>query len=84
MKNLIKSLADNRIDILASGMPLIFNKRISAKNAVSEVELFFITQDTLFAAGFPAAETIANCQKRQKGEIPGTEKLSETAPVLIE
>ena len=50
MKNLVKSLVDNGIDIFESGMPLIFSKRISANDAVSEVELFFITQDTLSAA----------------------------------
>ena len=50
MKNLLKSLVDSGIDILEAGMPLIFSKKIASKDAVGEVELFFITQDTLSAA----------------------------------
>ena len=83
MKNLLNSLVDSGIDILEAGTPLIFSKKIASKDAVGEVELFFITQNSLAAAGFPAAETLVNCQKRQKGEIPGTEALSDTEPVLI-
>ena len=83
MENLIKSLSDNGIEILESGLPLIFNKKIASKDAVGEIELFFIPQECCTAAGFPVEGTLVSCQKRQKGDIPGTETLSETEPVLI-
>ena len=79
MKNWIKALNACGIELPENSNILIFDKKIASSDAVGEVELFSISADICTAAGFPAAETIANCQKRQKGEIPGTEKLSETA-----
>lgn len=70
------------VEFSANTEVLIFDKKIASSDAAGVVELFFISREICSAAGFPAAETQVHCQKRQKGEIPGTEKLSSETPVL--
>lgn len=83
MKNWIKALNSCGIELPENSNILIFDKKIASSDAVGEVELFSISADICTAAGFPAAETVAHCQKRQKGEIPGTEQISTESAVLI-
>lgn len=65
-----------------SVVPLILRKKIQAAEATGDVELCFIPQEKLTAAGFPPEKTIVSCQKRQKGEIPGTGTISPENPIL--
>lgn len=63
--------------------PLVFHCQVPAEKANREVELFSLSHDACAELGFPAATAKVHCQKRQKGEIPGTEVLSESNPFCI-
>ncbi len=82
MKKLIDALTACGIELPENDQILIFDKKIASSAAKKEVELFFISKENCTAAGFPAAESVVHCQKRQKGEIPGTEQLSAETPLL--
>lgn len=61
---------------------LIFRKSFPAASCRGEVEIFSISEAEFAAAGFPLDTLNISVQKRQKGEVPGTEKLSPAPEVL--
>ncbi|MBQ9087358.1 MAG: alpha-galactosidase [Lentisphaeria bacterium] len=85
MKNTFFSqLTTNGLSITKdSDEPLVFHIDVPASAANCEVELFSLSANACTGLGFPVSTAKIHCQKRQKGDIPGTEVLSEEHPICI-
>ena len=84
MLDLLRRALSGKIEIIGSGSSrLILRRELSAKVCRSDVELFSVDASFFAAAGFPVEKLSVSIQKRQKGEVPGSEQLPTDGTALI-
>lgn len=83
MLSVIKKAATPGTEVLESRDNFLrFRKKLVPEVCRGEVELFFIPAECFDAANLPLAAMDISIQKRQKGEVPGSEKLPDPATPL--